>query len=323
MENRVNQPPSAHTEHREIVSAPASTVYNLVLDVSRWPLVFPPTVHVEYVESGSTSEVIRIWATANDAVKGWTSRRELDRQARRIRFRQVVSAPPVASMGGEWIIEPTADGRSLVRLTHDFRAVGDDPSAMAWIHQAVDRNSRSELAAVRAAVESPAESDGRLLVFDDVVHVNGAPGDVYDFLNEAGHWDRRLPHVARVRLTEEDPGVQLLDMDTTTPDGSTHSTRSVRVCFPHRRIVYKQLRTPALMSVHTGQWSIEPHEDGAMVISTHRVVLDPQAIQGVLGPDATLGDARTYVRAALGRNSTATMYAAKEFAEGRRLATRS
>lgn len=318
----MSQPAPEHTEHREIVAAPARTVYDLVADVSRWPLVFPPTVHVEHVERGGTSEVIRIWATANDAVKGWTSRRDLDPQARRIRFRQEISAPPVASMGGEWIIEPTADGRSLVRLTHDFRAVDDDPASTAWIHQAVDRNSRSELAALRVAVESPAGGDGPFLAFDDVVHVNGAPRDVYDFLNEAGHWDRRLPHVARVDLTEDTPGVQMLEMDTRTPDGSTHTTRSVRVCFPHQRIVYKQLRTPTLMSVHTGQWLVEPYEDGAVVTSTHRVVLTPQAVPGVLGPEATLGDARTYVRAALGRNSTATMYAAKEYAEGRRLATR-
>ncbi|WP_229397666.1 aromatase/cyclase [Micromonospora okii] len=318
----MSQPPPEHTEHREIVAAPARAVYDLVVDVSRWPLVFPPTVHVEHVERGQSSEVIRIWATANDTVKGWTSRRDLDPQARRVSFRQEVSAPPVATMSGEWIIEPAGDGRCLVRLTHDFRAVGDDPAATAWIHQAVDRNSRSELAALRAAVESPAEGDGRFLAFDDVVHVDGDPADVYDFLNEAGQWDRRLPHVARVELTEDTPGLQVLEMDTRTPDGSTHTTRSVRVCFPHRRIVYKQLRTPALMSVHTGQWMVEPYGDATIVTSTHRVVLIPDAVPEVLGPDASLGDARKYVRTALGRNSTATMHAAKEYAERRRLAVR-
>ncbi|MEU1811820.1 aromatase/cyclase [Micromonospora aurantiaca (nom. illeg.)] len=318
----MSKPPSEHTEHRELVDAPARTVYDLVADVARWPLVFPPTVHVEHVEQGPGTEIIRIWATANEAVKGWTSRRDLDPTARRVRFRQEVSAPPVAEMGGEWIIEPAGADRCLVRLTHDFRAVGDDAAATAWIHQAVDRNSRSELAALRTAAESPADGDGRFLDFDDVVHVNGDPRDVYDFLNEAGQWDRRLPHVARVALTEETPGVQLLEMDTRTADGATHATRSVRVCFPHHRIVYKQLRTPALMSVHTGQWLVEAYEDGAVVTSTHRVVLIPEAVPGVLRAQATLGDAATYVRRALGRNSTATMYAAKEYAEGRRMAVR-
>jgi len=29
-------------------------------------------------------------------------------------------------------------------------------------------------------------------------------------------------------------------MDTVSPNGSAHTTKSYRVCFPHDRIVYKQ-----------------------------------------------------------------------------------
>ena len=56
-------------------------------------------------------------------------------------------------MGGTWIIEPAGEGASRVRLLHDYRAVDDDPEGLAWIDQAVDRNSRSELAALKANVE--------------------------------------------------------------------------------------------------------------------------------------------------------------------------
>ena len=54
----------------------------------------------------------------------------------------------------------------------------------------------------------------------------------------------RLPHVARVVLTEDTPGLQFLEMDTRTKDGSTHTTKSVRVCFPDTRIAYKQITLP-------------------------------------------------------------------------------
>ncbi|MGP4020941.1 aromatase/cyclase [Saccharopolyspora sp. 5N708] len=306
-----------HTEHRIEVDAPARAAYDLIADVGNWPVVFPPTVHVEHVEKDETTERIRIWATANDAVKGWTSRRELDPVALRIRFRQEISQPPVAAMGGEWIIEPRSGDRCAVLLTHDYRAVGDDSANADWIAQAVDRNSTAELNSLKAAAEGAAARGGLLLTFDDVVHVAADPAAVYAFINEADQWAQRLPHVASVRMTEESPGLQLLEMDTRTPDGNTHTTKSARICFPHDRIIYKQSRTPALMSVHTGTWRFTETTDGTAVTSTHTVVLVPEAVPGVLGAGADLDDAKDYVRNALGRNSTATMLAAKQHAERR------
>lgn len=303
------------TEHQITVFAPAQHVFDLIADVGDWPQVFPPTVHVDYAERGAAEERIRIWATANGAVKGWTSRRYLDRDRLRIRFRQEVSQPPVARMGGEWLIEPLSDTETRVRLQHDFQAVGNDPENAAWIHRAIDRNSDAEMAALRSAAEHRDERGKLMLSFDDVVRVAGAAKDVYDFIYEAKQWQQRLPHVARVVLTEDTPNVQSLEMDTQAPDGSVHTTKSVRVCFPPDRIVYKQLQTPALMSVHTGQWLIRQDADGTVVTSIHTVIIDQAAIPVVLGPDATVADARTFIRNALGRNSTTTMHYAKAHAE--------
>ena len=80
-----------------------------------------------------------------------------------------------------------------------------------------------------------------LFTFDDIVEVDGSAMDVYDFLNEAQLWSERLPHVVRVSLKEETSGLQILEMDTRTKDGSVHTTKSVRVCRPHGTIVYKQI----------------------------------------------------------------------------------
>ncbi|SEF65270.1 aromatase [Thermomonospora echinospora] len=301
------------TEHQITIEAAAGDVFALVADVTRWPRIFPPTVYADYAERGESEERIRLWATANGEVKSWTSRRHLDRDRLRVAFRQEVSQPPVAAMGGEWLIEPLSPGRTRVRLLHDFRAVGDDPEKVAWIRRAVDRNSDAELAALRSAAEH--EDPELVLSFDDTVHVTGAAEDVYDFIYDAGRWAERLPHVARIALTEDTPNVQTLEMDTRTADGSTHTTTSVRICFPHGTIVYKQLQTPALMSAHTGRWRIEEDADGVVVTSAHTVVIRPEAIPSVLGEGATVADARTFVRGALGRNSTATMNHAKAYAE--------
>lgn len=308
-------------EHEITIDAPAASVYRLIAEVENWPRIFPPTVFVDHVERSANEERIRIWATANGAAKNWTSRRVLDPAALRIEFRQEVSAPPVAAMGGTWIIEPLAGDGSRVRLLHDYRAIDDDPAGLKWIDEAVDRNSRSELAALKTNVELAVASDDLLLSFADTVRIDGAAKDVYDFINEAHLWKERLPHVARVSLEEETPGLQILEMDTLTKDGSTHTTKSVRVTFPHQRIVYKQITVPALMTLHTGYWLFEEDEDGAgglNATSQHTVVINTANITKILGEDAGVPEAKAFVQNALSTNSRATLSHAKDYAEGMR-----
>ncbi|MFC8076482.1 aromatase/cyclase [Streptomyces sp. NPDC057307] len=310
-----------HVRHEVSVRAPAAEVYRLIEEVWNWPELFPPTIHVEHLERDGAQERIRIWATANGQGKSWTSRRTLDPAALRIDFRQEVSSPPVASMGGAWIISPVSDEESLVELLHDYRAVGDDPDSLAWIDEAVDRNSRSELAALKAGIELNVHED-RTMSFEDSIHIEGSAQDVYDFLNEAGLWEQRLPHVARVSLTEETPGLQVLEMDTRAKDGSTHTTRSFRVCLAPGRILYKQVTLPPLLALHTGRWSIEEHEDGVTATSQHTVVIDPANIAAVPGAGGSLAGAKEFARQVLGTNSLATLGHAKEYAEKRAAARR-
>ncbi|MBV1855591.1 aromatase/cyclase [Catellatospora tritici] len=305
-----------NTVHEITVDAPAKIVYNLLADVTNWPRVFPPTVHIEQVEQDGDTERIRLWATANGEVKTWTSRRTLDPDELRITFRQEVSQPPVASMGGGWFVEQLSEDRSRVVLTHDFTAVGDDPDNIAWIDRAVEHNSTTELASLKAAAEEIAGLDELRLSFEDSLHINGQLSDVYDFINEADRWSERLPHVATVDLREDTPGIQQLSMDTRTADGSTHTTVSVRVCLPPDRIVYKQIKVPALMTLHTGYWQLTSEGDGVTATSQHTVVIKREAVEQILGVGATVADARAYVQKALSANSTATLRHAKAFAEG-------
>ncbi|WP_166354893.1 aromatase/cyclase [Phytoactinopolyspora limicola] len=306
-------------EHETIVAAPASAVYGLIADVRQWPEIFPPTVHVDWVERNGQEERIRIWATANGEAKSWTSRRTLDADQRRIEFRQEVSAPPVAAMGGTWLVEPISPRESRVRLLHDYRAVDDDPASLDWIERAVDTNSRAELAALRDSAEQAiGDAPGRTLAFEDTMRIDGTAKDVYDFVNEAQFWTERLPHVSWVSLTEPVPGLQTLAMDTRTKDGSTHRTESVRVCFPNHLIVYKQTTLPALLTLHTGSWRFVDTESGVIATSRHTVAIDPTKVTDVLGPDADVAQAREFVRTALSANSRATLGHAREYAESRR-----
>ncbi|WP_406330744.1 aromatase/cyclase [Streptomyces sp. NBC_00203] len=304
-------------EHEITVSAPAEAVYRLIAEVRNWPRIFPPTIYVDQVEEDGNTERIRIWATANGEAKNWTSRRVLDPRKLRIEFRQEVSTPPVAAMGGTWIIEPVSATESRVRLLHDYRAVDDDPKGLEWIDEAVDRNSRSELAALKTNVELAHAAEDLTFSFEDTVPIAGSAKDVYDFINDAHLWSERLPHVATVRLEEDTPGLQSLEMDTRAKDGSTHTTKSYRVTFPHQKIAYKQVTLPALMTLHTGYWTFADTADGVAASSQHTVTINTENIAKILGADATVEDAKTFVQDALSTNSRATLGHAKDYAEAR------
>ncbi|MEU6143270.1 aromatase/cyclase [Streptomyces sp. NPDC047081] len=302
------------SEHEIKIAAPADDIYRLLAQAENWPQLFPPSIHVDHVERGEREERIRIWATAGDSVKNWTSHRVLDPERRRIEFRQEVSSPPVAAMGGAWQIDELPSGEALVRLGHDFRAT--DESGLSRLEEVVDRNSRSELESLRTITESKAAIDELTCSFEDTVRIRGEARDVFDFVYQANLWTDRLPHVVTVRLDQPSPGLQTLEMDTLSKDGTTHTTKSYRVGLEPDRIVYKQITLPALITLHTGRWTFAPADDGITASSQHTFRVDTATIGQVLGEEATAQDAIEYVRTALSTNSMATLTLAKAYAEG-------
>ncbi|MEU6862350.1 aromatase/cyclase [Streptomyces sp. NPDC046876] len=304
------------TSYAVDVAAPAGVVYGLVADTTQWPLFVPASIHVERLDFDGVQDRFHMWATANGTVRSWLSRRTLDAEARRIDFRHELPAAPTTAMGGSWSVEPRGADRCRLVLEHDFTVAGDRPQDVAWVRRATDDNSRAELDRLKETAEQWTRLDGLLLSFEDAVRVDGPAELVYGFLYDVADWPRLIPHVARLDVTEDEPGVQRMSMDTVVADGSAHTTESVRVCFPHAgRIVYKQTATPALMAAHTGEWSVIPDETGVTVVSQHSVLLREEAVERVLGAGTTLAEARAYVRGALGRNSTATLELAKRHAE--------
>ncbi|PRX99101.1 aromatase/cyclase [Allonocardiopsis opalescens] len=310
----MSEPNRRDTAHSCVVSAPADVLYGLVADVTRWPVVFEPCVHARFLERGAREERIGVWARVGGEVRSWTSRRLLDPARLRIAFRQERGADPIASMSGAWSFRALAGVRTEVVLTHSFTAAGDG-SALDWIAAAVDANSERELAALRRLAEQEQPVDELVFSFTDQVRLPGAAADAYEFVRRADLWPRRLPHVGRVRLTEDPPGVQDLEMDTVTADGTAHTTRSIRLCFPAERIVYKQLVPPALLFGHSGAWDFAPARGGGSVVTArHTVGISPGAVREALGAGVTLAEARGRLREALGANSRATIAHAGEHA---------
>lgn len=214
-------------------------------------------------------------------------------------------------MNGTWVVEERPGGSSLLTLLHDFTVHGDRAEDVAWAERALGVNSPAELGSLRSLAERWTRFDELVLSFEDAVAIDAPVEPVYDFLYRVGDWPRRIPHVSRLELTEDTPGVQVVTMDTLTADGLV-TTASLRLCFPHMRPHRLQAdRHMALMQAHTGEWNVLHGEHGVMAVAQHSVLLREEAVRRVLGPDADLAQARRHVREALGRNSTATLHLAR------------
>jgi aromatase len=297
------------------VAASAHDVYDLVVKTDRWPFIFSPTIHVEREDLPEGEERLRLWAFANGVVRNWTSRRSLDPEGLRVWFQQEMPAPPLEHMAGEWKITSLSDNQAHVELLHSFRIAGDDQK-VAWAKQATDRNSVAELAALRDTVEKGRQFQDTVVSFTDKVLVNADPERIYDFLHRVDLWPTRVPHVARLDLTEVDSATQMIEMDTCSSNGSMHTTRSVRICFPESRtIVYKQTSPPDLLSSHVGRWTVRGTDSGVEASSQHTAVIRPEKIAEVLGEGATVEQARQTVRRLLGANSMTTLECAKAAVE--------
>lgn len=297
------------TEHRIVVDALPPSVYQLVADVTLWPAIFGPTVYVRHLEKSRERERFQIWALVNGSISSWSSRRTLDEGRLSITFRQEASRPPIASMGGDWNFRALSNGRTEVTLRHDFTSTDDDEEQIEWIMAALDRNSSAELADLARIAGPGVPADQVVFSFEDVVEVHGTAASAYEFIHRADWWPERLPHVRQVELTGLPEGAQLLEMSTVTEDGSSHATRSFRICAPREWIAYKQEVTPALLTGHSGLWTFEDSgaSGTALVTARHTVAVDPAAVTEVLGAGRTLADARKYVRSELGSNSKATL----------------
>jgi ribosome-associated toxin RatA of RatAB toxin-antitoxin module len=300
--------PRAHrTTHTIDIAAGAQEIYDWIADVTLWPVIFAPTIDVHHLERTHDRERFQIWATVNDEVSSWTSKRTLDNSRFRIDFQQEQSSPPIHSMEGQWRFIPTEDSTTRVELDHHFEvSTAEDAD---WITRALDINSAAELAALRRVSELGYTAEQLSLTFEDTLSCSGAAEHAYRFIYEAGRWAQRLPHVSEVTLTESTDRTQDLRMTTVTADGSTHVTHSTRLCNPPTRISYKQHLVPELLVGHSGVWTFAPAHigSGCVMTATHTILIDPTKIHDVLGPDAVLEDARDYVRKALGSNSRATM----------------
>ncbi|MEV0001601.1 aromatase/cyclase [Micromonospora sp. NPDC050980] len=300
------------------VEAPADEVFDLIVDVRRWPQFFGSLVHTSVAPgSGGATDEVRLWGVRGEsAVRAWTARRWVDRENLRVTFDNDPPPPGATGQLGHWEVEPVGAEGCRVTLRHSVVAADAPQEALARVRAEFDRHSRIQLAELKSTAERRKELEELVIGWEDTLFVSGSAEDAWTILYEAGRWPERIPHVARIDLIEPSPGIQFFDMDTSTPDGRAHTTRSVRVCLPYELIVYKQITLPPMLEAHTGHWRFEQTPEGTVLGARHTVTLKRSKLS-MLGPDTTVADARRYARRVLGTNSMKNLQIAKAHAEER------
>lgn len=294
-------------EHTTLVDAPASTVYGLITQVAHWPVLFGPTVHTQVLERSRQGDRFQIWALVSGAVNSWRSRRYFDPVARRVSFRQDHENPLFGLMRGGWTCGERPDGTTKVVLEHRFTPPPDQVDARERIERDLDRNGTAELEALRTVAALPGGPARWMLTFSESLDLAGNSEAAREFVWDAERWPERLPHVAGLELAEPSDRTQDMTMSTRAPDGSVHTTRSIRVLLDDGSVVYKQTRPPRVLLGHSGRWEFPTGPAGAAIRSTHTVLLDPAGVAEVYGPSASPEEAVDRVRTALTANSRVTM----------------
>ena len=297
--------------HTTIVDAPATLVFDLVAGFDRWPEFHGPSVHAERLGHQDGAEVYRHWWVIDDhTVRSWQARWRFHRDELRISFEFDPEGPDAAPSRGQFAFLSLSAGSAEIRAEQTVSGPGSyDP-------ERVERELRELVDRFADAAARSEERRDLVVDFEDPLFVAGPLDDAYNYLYEADKWPERIPHVSRLTLEEPVPGVQFFDMDTQTPDGSAHTTRSVRICLAGNTIVYKQIHLPKLLDGHTGHWKFTPTREGFILAARHTATIKPDALP-ILGPGTTVLDARRYLRRVLSTNSMSNLRLAKAYAEER------
>jgi C7-C12 aromatase (ARO/CYC) len=299
-----------------VVAAPAEVVRALVDDVAGWTQLHKLAVHAEILEDDGGTQLIQHWAVADEhSVRTWRVRRTKAADGSSVSFVHEPAEAPFASLSGEWTFHEQ-DGKTVVTLRHDFTLVEGAEEQAAALVARLHEGNQDYLQVLLYASENRDELDRLIISFTDPLFIAGDIKDVYDYLWEADKWEERIPHIAKLVLEQPAPDVQFFDMDTSTPDGSSHRTRSVRITIEPDIIVYKQTQLPILLDGNTGHWKFTQTPEGVIAEARHTATIKPSALH-ILGEGTTVQDARNYLRRVLSANSVSNLRLAKAYAEER------
>lgn len=154
------------------VAAPPKRVFELVANIDRWPALFDSYLSVERLGFDGVYERVRFRTRHGGVPRDWTSVRELNPTRLQVRFRQVDFPPPLASMGGRWLVVPKGAG-SIIELDHYYRVADDNPATAARVERDLTATSAAMLEELRQTAEFSGGMANLIESYSDVVTAEG------------------------------------------------------------------------------------------------------------------------------------------------------
>jgi acyl carrier protein len=251
-------------ESRMTVPVVAEELFGLVADASRWPVLFPSTVHVRRLDKQGLTERSEVWELVGDRASTRILRRVVNADRLHIAFSWdeprpaqdpagQAARPSYRELAGEWRFRPLVGGATEVvlrqRYTLDEDAIADPAPAAEAVHC----DSARRLAALRriARLGRPARL---LLSVSEEVSLPRPIEEVY----------------ARVHAA--------------FGPGRGYPDESVVVAEPERWIARKTLADAPLLT-RAELWSFEPVGGGTRATAVHWALIEPAAA-GLPGSEA-------------------------------------
>lgn len=135
--------------HTTRIAMSPRNVFELVANVDRWRALLDSLVSVEHLGFDGVCERVRFSKRVNGVTQGMNMMLELNPKRMQVRFRHVDVLPPLASMGGLWLVLPKGRSSSMVALDHYYRVTDNSPVTAARVEAQIAEESTSMLTALR------------------------------------------------------------------------------------------------------------------------------------------------------------------------------
>jgi len=131
---------------------PPRRAFELVSNVDRWRALHDSLVAVEHLGFDGVCERVRFVKRIDGVTHGLNMMLDLNPKRMQVRFRHVDVLPPLASMGGLWLVVPKGRG-SMVTLDHYYRVADNSPVTAAQVERQLAEESTSMLSALQHTVD--------------------------------------------------------------------------------------------------------------------------------------------------------------------------
>jgi aromatase len=304
-----------HAAHQIICNVPPERVYGLIRHSVNWPRLLEPCQSVTVLDADADHEHIEISATVNGQTMSWQSRRRFQPEAFGVDA-ELVQPMPLVALNAE---------QSVLLLEHDYRLLDDvtglvpgvhtHQDAAAFIARAIDANSTTELANLRAAAERVEPPDRRDFHARHTVVCSAPADEVYQLVRDTSTWPLIFDACVGARVVERDGDVEVVRIEA-RQDGRTVAWDTRRTYYDAIRRVDYELPVPMpLTEAMRGQWRVIPLAEDRCVLTVDRWWRILPDVRGIKPGIDTVPQAAAFVQRYVGDNATAEMVAIKALVE--------